>query len=244
MNAAGIAVLAGCWVGAVLLAGHRCHPPGRLPSTVPPRHRPRRAPLRRHGPAGVAFGVAGLAGAALDPVAMLVVLCGAWALRRWRTIKHRKAQLARRDAAIPDLVDLVATAVAGGHLPRDALVTSIGLAPAEVRPALTDLQVRLDRGERFADALARLPVALGEGIRPLVDALRAHVRDGVPLGPTLDRISTDARRQRRQQAQAAIRRLPVRLSVPLVTCTLSAFILLTVVPLAASTLHSLQGELP
>ena len=53
------------------------------------------------------------------------------------------------------------------------------------------------------------------------------------MGTVLSRLADDARRQRRHDLEAAVRRLPVRLSFPLVCCSLPAFVLLTVVPLVA-----------
>jgi tight adherence protein C len=43
-------------------------------------------------------------------------------------------------------------------------------------------------------------------------------------------IADASRHQRRQRADAAARRLPIKLSFPLVLCVLPAFIVLTVVP--------------
>jgi tight adherence protein C len=146
--------------------------------------------------------------------------------------------------AMPELVDLVAAGIAAGCSARHAVVSCRHVAPPVLRSALARLEQRLERGERFADGLQRLAEDLGEPARAFSVALRAHERDGVPLRPTLERIAADAHRQRRQLTEAAVRRLPVRLSVPLVTCTLSAFVVLTVIPLAGATLRSLAGELP
>ena len=44
----------------------------------------------------------------------------------------------------------------------------------------------------------------------------------------------------RHELEVAARRLPVLLLFPLVLCVLPAFVLLTVVPLLASSLHDLQ----
>jgi len=51
------------------------------------------------------------------------------------------------------------------------------------------------------------------------------------------------RRQRRHELEAAVRRLPVRLTFPLACCSLPAFVVLTVVPLTAAGLHQL-GPVP
>ena len=104
---------------------------------------------------------------------------------------------------------------------------------------------RADTGQRFAEAVTALleppPHGLGPIAQPLVDALALADRYGTPLPPILDRLADEARAQRRRNADAAARRLPIQLSFPLVGCTLPSFVLLTVVPLMAGTFSSLHG---
>ncbi|MEO7371245.1 MAG: type II secretion system F family protein, partial [Ilumatobacteraceae bacterium] len=95
-------------------------------------------------------------------------------------------------------------------------------------------------GDRFADALERLTVRLGAVARPLVDSLSAADRYGLPLAPVLERLSFEARQQRRRDTDAAARELPVRLAMPLVLCTLPSFVLLAIVPLLLGALSSLH----
>ena len=70
--------------------------------------------------------------------------------------------------------------------------------------------------------------------------LTSAERDGIAVGPTLDQLSFEARRRRRLAAETAARKLPVRLSFPLVACVLPAFALLTLAPLLAGALSSLR----
>ncbi len=70
--------------------------------------------------------------------------------------------------------------------------------------------------------------------------LVASERYGSPLGPALERLADEARRQRRQRAEEAARKIPVKLLFPLVSCTLPAFALLTVAPLIAGAIRSLR----
>lgn len=72
--------------------------------------------------------------------------------------------------------------------------------------------------------------------RPLIEAERY----GVALEPSLLRAREEARQLRRRQAEAAARRVPVKLMFPLVLCILPAFGLLTVVPQLVSTLNLLR----
>jgi tight adherence protein C len=95
-------------------------------------------------------------------------------------------------------------------------------------------------GERFADALDRLSAHLGPIGQALVDSLAAADRYGLPLAPVLERLAFEARQQRRRDADAAARELPVRLAMPLVLCTLPSFVLLAIVPLLLGALSSLH----
>jgi len=116
-------------------------------------------------------------------------------------------------------------------------------AVARALPDVIDLLVLLvGSGQTvpLADALATLPARFGFALRPLTNALVATERYGVALGPTLEQLATEARRERRRLAETAARKLPVRLSFPLVCCILPAFGLLTVAPLIAGALGSLH----
>ena len=115
-----------------------------------------------------------------------------------------------------------------------------GAIPPPCGSAFQEVADRVARGQRLADALEVLPELLGDPVRPLVAALVASERYGVALGPTLDVLAHDARRDRRRQAEEAARQLPVRLCFPLVCCTLPAFVLLTIAPLVAGAIGSLH----
>ena len=104
---------------------------------------------------------------------------------------------------------------------------------------LTQVVALTRRGTRLADALDALADRLGDAVRPMTSALVSCERYGAPIGPTLERLGVDVRLASRQRAEAAARRVPVRLLFPLVTCILPAFALLTVAPLIAGSLTGL-----
>lgn len=138
-------------------------------------------------------------------------------------------------------VELVVLAVRAGYLPAAAIAVSVAHAPPTFAPALAEVAARVDSGERFADALSSLPRLLGPVVGPLADSLAAADRYGLPLAPVLDRLASEARQQRRRQAEALARQLPVRLSLPLVLCTLPAFVLMAIVPLLLAAITSLAS---
>jgi tight adherence protein C len=160
--------------------------------------------------------------------------------QRW--LHHRDARRLHRDAeaALPDAIDLVVLAVRSGLLPVAALRVVHTHFPPTLREATAEVLAAVDSGQRFADALPVLVQRLGPALHPLVDGFVAADRDGLPLAPVLERLAADARAHRRRQVDALARQLPVRLAVPLVVCTLPAFVLLAIVPLLLAAFASLH----
>lgn len=157
-------------------------------------------------------------------------------MTRWTTTQVRR----QVDLALPDAIDLVVLAVRSGLLPAAALrVVHRHFHPA-LRAATAEVLSAVDQGRRFADALPALAHRLGPALHPLVDGFAAADRDGLPLAPVLERLAADARAHRRRQIDTLARQLPVRLAVPLVVCTLPAFVLLAVVPLLLAAFASLH----
>ena len=167
---------------------------------------------------------------------------------RPQRIRRTRRTTARAILAYPDFVDLLVVGIKAGCSPRLALETVQTVCSPSVRPAVSAVLRRSDIGQRFNEAVSALgeapPLGLGPIARSLIDALVLADRYGTPLAPVLDRLADEARAQRRRNADAAARRLPVQLSFPLVGCTLPSFVLLTIVPLLAGTFSSLHGLTP
>jgi len=217
-----------------------CAPAGE-PRGARCRRRVWRVMVRRLVPVAVATAVLGPFAAA----AALVVLS------MWPRVREMREQRRARNLAVlayPDFVDMLVLSIKSGCSPRQALEALLGVAPTAVRPGIAAILQRADVGQRFAEAVRALqelpPVGLGTVAQPLVDALALADRYGTPLPPILDRLADEARAQRRRNAEAAARRLPIQLSFPLVGCTLPSFVLLTVVPLMAGTFSSLHALTP
>lgn len=177
---------------------------------------------------------------AVSPVAgaTLAVVMATW--RRWAGIRRRRRDHRRRVAAYPDGLDLLVLSIRAGYLPAQAVVEITPFLPASLHDAFDSVGAALRRGARFADALGELHTRLGPIVLPLVDSLAAADRYGLPLAPVLERLSFEARQQRRRDAEATARELPVRLAMPLVLCTLPSFVLLAIVPLLLGALSSLH----
>ncbi len=146
--------------------------------------------------------------------------------------------------ALPDAIDLLVLTVQAGLTPRDAIAHLARHGPPATRPGFAAVVARLQRGALFADALHELPRTLGPAATSIAVSIGAADRSGSALGPTLERLSIEARAERRRLAEADARRLPVRLSFPLVGCTLPAFVLLGIAPAIVAALTSLGGMTP
>jgi len=182
--------------------------------------------------AGGGFAVVGPWGVAVAPLGWLAVS---------RTA--RRSQARRFDAIaadLPEVVDLLGLAVGAGlniSLAIDAVARrGVGPLSAELRRVCDEVGL----GRRLADALEELPTRAGEAVRPLVAALLAGERYGVPLSAAFERLALDTRADQRRRAETAARRVPVTMLFPLVTCVLPAFALLTVAPLIAGAFGSLR----
>lgn len=160
-------------------------------------------------------------------------------------MRRHAARLARdRAAAFPDAVEVLVVAIRAGHGPTAAVRSARRCADAVLDPAFAAFEHRLARGGTFADGFAALGEIVGPASAPVVDAMVAADRYGLPFTPVLDRLIDEARSSRRRQASERARRLPVALSFPLVGCCLPSFVLLTVVPAVFGALSSLRTSLP
>jgi tight adherence protein C len=145
------------------------------------------------------------------------------------------------DQVYPDALELFVVTVQSGRLPLDALAT----IEAHVHPIVGDgiaaVLRRARDGERIATALDALVELLGTRALAFVATVAHAERTGLPLVPMVDRIADDARSHRRRLIEASARELPVRLALPLVLCTLPAFVLVAIAPLLIGALSSLRA---
>jgi tight adherence protein C len=180
-----------------------------------------------------------LATAAWPPLA-LVALVAAVAIPGWRRARRRRRRREAIARALPDAIDLLVVAIGAGFTPALAVRELALLAPAPFADAFAEVERRTGRGQRLADALHALLEQLGEPARVLVATVSSAERYGNPLGPALESLAHDARRERQRAAEEAARTLPVKLCFPLVCCTLPAFVLLTIAPLVAGAIRTLR----
>jgi tight adherence protein C len=245
-------LLAAVWVALVVVRGVEHRPVSRLLVLSPQPARRSRSNLgepserRRASAMSPRRGVALLTAAAavvglmtMGPLGAGLAAVSVPVLARVRTKRATRARHAVRRARLPDAVDLLVVAGSAGLASRQAMALVAQRGPPELRTAFAEAVARAGAGEPWAQAVLRLIDTIGEPARPIVHAIVAAEQDGAPMATVLSRLAGDARRQRRHDLEAAMRRLPVRLSFPLVCCSLPAFVLLTVVPLVAAGLRRL-----
>lgn len=194
---------------------------------------------RLGGPAIVALAL--LIGAWLLGPAPTAAMAGGGVLLRARlkatAERHRGDRVAR---AVPELIDLFQVAAAAGHPAARCVDLVIARAPEGCRPALAGAARRSAAGASLAASLEPVGPALGPLGPALVEVVLGAHRTGGSLAAGCSQLAATARDQRRREAEARARRLPVTMLFPLVCCVLPAFGLLAVVPLLAASLGSLQ----
>jgi tight adherence protein C len=211
-----------------------------------PVHRPNtraRAPARpvvRRADVAVVLAAAAVALVLGPLLAAAVLLARLIVYPRWRALRAPKRRLAQLQADLPDVIDLLVALVGAGLASRHALAVVAQRGPPAWREPLAGVVRAQQDGLRFADALDGLLTTAGAPARPIVDALQSAERYGHPLAPLLERLAADGRALRRRHAEIAARQLPVRLSFPLVCCTLPSFVLLTIAPLLAGAFTSIS----
>lgn len=132
--------------------------------------------------------------------------------------------------------------VHAGLTPRHAVGQLGQRGPLSCRRSFGRVRAITDRGGSFADALPILVEELGHHAVALVDLVGAADRYGLPLSGVLEQLANEARATRRRLDEGAARSLPVKLSFPLVVCTLPSFVLLAIVPAVMAALSSLGGN--
>ncbi len=179
-----------------------------------------------------------VAGAAVDVPAGLALAAVSWFVLRRRAERRRRREAAAVLAELPEAVDLFALAASAGLSVRLAAEAVAPRLAGPIGRALGRAVHQMRLGVDVAEALETLTRApTGDALRLLVRPLTDSLRYGAAAGPALERAAVVARAERRRQAEAAARRVPLRLLFPLTLCVLPAFVLLTIVPTVAQSLE-------
>jgi len=165
------------------------------------------------------------------------------AFLRVRTVRRKRGSILASTSQINDAIDMLGVLLLSGLSTAQAFQQLYQYVDEPTRTVFFDSSQLLTNGARFQDVVRQLHVTLGHSAFSLCEALLTSERDGLAVGPMLERLSTLSRQQRRQQLDAAARQLPVRMTIPLVSCVLPSFVLLGVVPLFVGSLNGLGAHM-
>jgi pilus assembly protein TadC len=191
------------------------------------------------GLAGLSMALA-IGGVAGPVVGAVIAIGGGLFLARVEPAGVRRERMVAR-ADLPFAADLLAAALRAGAPPdRAALAVGEVLGgPVGVRLTRTGRALRLGAAPGTAwGHLADLP-----GGARLARAATRSAEHGIALTRTLDRQAADLRVAKATAAEAAVRRVGVLAVLPVGLCFLPAFVLVGVVPIAASILHDVLAAL-
>lgn len=231
-----IAALTLAWSGLVAAALWRRRPvPARsLVGPPPPAAAPPRRLLSRVGDPRRLLVTAAAIALLAEPMVTVVAIVSIGVFVQLRNARLRRQRRAALAAQVPDLADQIGMCLAAGLSPRAALLY---LGPFLSEPLRSELQPTLrqvEAGDRLAARLGDLAAPghpLGVIARAMIDAERS----GTTLGDLVARTAVTARAELRRDLESRARRLPVLMLLPLTSCVLPAFVLLTVVPLLMAT---------
>lgn len=163
-------------------------------------------------------------------VAVLAVSLLGPGRRRAALADASRAQVRR---ALPRAADLLASCLAAGATPADAVEAVARAVPAPLGPELARAAAALRLGVDPARVWESVGTSLPE-VRPVGRAFARASVTGAPLADAIAATAEDERARMRAEAEIAARRAGVRAVGPLAVCFLPAFLLLGVVPLVAS----------
>jgi Flp pilus assembly protein TadB len=165
------------------------------------------------------------------------------ALYRMRQSRLQRKTTVATTTQLSNATDMLSVLLLSGMTTPQALQQLHHYLDEPCRTVFHDCSQLLRHGSRFRDVVRQLSSTFGSPAFALCEALLASERDGIAVGPLLERLSAVTRQQRRQELDAAARQLPIRMAIPLVVCVLPSFVLLGVVPLFVGSLGGLGAHI-
>lgn len=206
------------------------------------------------GPTAVTFGPSGMNRwrAGLPAV---VALAGFVAWSPWGlaagvcVVAARRANVARaarlrresRREELWQFVLLLELALHGGVSLQRAMQDVLPWTAGELAELLSGVLAATERGHGLADVLDECAAGVWPELQGFARLAGATQRFGAPASAALAAMAAQLLLERRLRLEHEGRRLPVRLLLPLIGGVLPAFVLLTVVPMVASALHTVHG---
>ena len=155
---------------------------------------------------------------------------------------HDRAELLQR--ALPDAIDLLTISVESG-LGFDAALAQVarntdGPLAEEFARMLQEMQIGRGRSEALRSMGERCHVP---DVRSFVSAMTQADAFGIPVGQVLRVQSAEIRVKRRQWAEEAAQKVPVKILVPLIFCILPCLFIAVLGPAGIEIKNSFSGTL-
>jgi len=164
------------------------------------------------------------------PGAVVAGLVAVRVVRRLEPASERRRR-ARLEAALPHVVDLMATCLSAGESPTGALAQIAATVEPPMRDELSSYVGRLGLGADPASVWKAL--ARHRQLGPLGRALQRSSETGASVADAMARLGVELRAARRASMEARARTIEVKASLPLGLCLLPAFVLIGIVPMVA-----------
>jgi tight adherence protein C len=153
----------------------------------------------------------------------------------------RSAQMQK---ALPDAIDLLTISVESG-LGFDAAVAQVarntdGPLAEEFARMLQEMQIGRGRSEALRSMADRTKLP---DLRSFVSAMVQADAFGIPIGQVLRVQSSEIRVKRRQWAEEAAQKVPVKILVPLIFCILPTLFIAVLGPAGISIMDNFSGKL-
>jgi tight adherence protein C len=162
--------------------------------------------------------------------AVVIAVTGFWGPDLLLSSRARRRQL-RISVELPDVLDQMTVAVEAGLGFEPAMVHITdhveGPLSEEFRHAVRDIRLGMSRELAFRGMVDRTDVA---ELRHFVAALIQADKLGTPLVQVLRAQAAEMRTTRRQRAEEAAQKLPLKMIFPLVLCILPALIMVLIGP--------------
>lgn len=173
---------------------------------------------------------------------MLIVVTVAAAALAARGFRRRRIHRIER-RTLESLVEttdlLLATLRAGYSIPQATLMMA-DIAPNEARRAFAAMRAEIGSGGDFTEALSSARDILPDPFRPLIGLVISAMHLGIPTDALMFQLQTEARHCHRRHGETLARELPIRLTLPLVLCTLPSFVFLIIIPMIVGTVSQLR----
>lgn len=172
----------------------------------------------------------------LIPTLLILCAVSVRAVRRRRSNTRSQGSF---DSLVETIDLLLASLRAGYSLPQSVLLLA-DVAPISVRLEFRALRNRVAEGHPISSAIRESCSLLDPSFRHLFELVISSIRLGIPTESLIMQIQSETRHIRRQQGEARARQLSVRLTLPVVLCTLPSFLFLIIVPMVAGTITHLR----